>query len=167
MRNSLACLLTLLITTLSSCNNKDDIKKAVAALDIAIQRLDNNSNDWQRTLKDLEKTANEDGKRLIKNEVSDLMQRSVSAVGTNIKCIADFTGIRVKQQLINMKNKILGIPLQPFYPRICTTIPDNGITLDNDRNPKNEKFEMFGFDFDKCDVTVLLENETDTVDITK
>ena len=103
---------------ISGCSIGDKIDKAtdkvsdiagdtVATLDSAIDALDRNSSSWQTILQDTTNQLTTEAQSTVRNEISDLLNRSVAATGTELRCNADFIGARVRQALVRIRARLL------------------------------------------------------------
>ncbi len=147
-------------------NTTSDIAgDTVATLDDAIDALDRNSASWQAVLQDTTKKLTADAQSTIRNEISDLLNRSVAATGVEMRCDLDFIGTRVKQSLLRMRAHLLSEPEPPIEPALCHVVPA-AIDMALDANRRN-KIEIFGYDFDNTPIKVKLHDKSRTLDASK
>lgn len=139
------------------------VEDAVSALDRGIDALERNSASWQSVLQDLESELVSDLQSTIRNEVSDLLNRSVAAAGAEFRCNTDFIGTRVRQALIRIRARLLKQTVPPAEPALCQVVPP-AIDMALDPSRRN-KLEFFGYDFDTIPITVTLHNQSGTVDV--
>jgi len=126
--------------------------KTIESIQSAINALNQNSASWQATLAALEGNLNADAKSLVANEVTNLMQRGVATVGTELRCNTDFIGNRMKNGLeIILAQLTKAPPPPPAPPEVCQVSPT---TLDMGARPR--ELDFFGYDFDKGDVRVFM-----------
>jgi hypothetical protein len=138
---------------------------AVAALDRAIDALERNSAAWQSVLQNTTKELAGEAQSTIRNEVADVLNRSVAAAGTEFRCDLDFIGTRVRQALIRIRARLLGQTIPPVEPALCQVVPA-AIDMGLDPSRRN-KLEFFGYDFDTSPITVTLHDQSgNTIDVT-
>lgn len=135
----------------------------VAALDNAIDALDRNSSSWQAVLQDTTKQLTADAQSTVRNEVSDLLNRSVAATGTELRCNVDFIGSRVRHALVRIRARLLHQSVPPVEPALCHVVPAAvDMALDSSRR---NKLEFFGYDFDTTPIKVMLHNKSGMTDV--
>ena len=140
-------------------------EQAIAALDRGINELGVASANWQDIMNKVIEELPDEVQSTITNEVSNLLQRGVAAVGAEFRCNVDFLRIRMRQGLQHIKAKLLGTELPPVEPHLCQLVP-SAIDMSLEQNRRN-KIEFFGYDFDATSVQVLLDNGSGEVDITR
>ncbi len=116
------------------------------SIDRAISALDQQSSDWQVTLKELESRLVREGKAALANEVTQLMQRGIATGGIEFRCNADFVGQRMKQALQRIQARIKGRPAPPLEPGFCVVSPT---AVDMAHRP--QQVEYSGYDLDVQD----------------
>jgi hypothetical protein len=145
-------------------NLADASDRAVNILDDGISALSGESADWRSTLEGITSELTEDAQSTIRNEVTDLMNRSIAAVGTEVKCLVDFAGTRVRQGLVSIRAKILGLETQETEPIFCDTVP---MILEREQIPnRTNVLEFYGYDFDRSDIKLMLIKASGSVDVT-
>lgn len=168
-------LLSILIT---GCSIGDKIEKAtekitdtvsdvtgntLATLDDAIDALDRNSASWQSVLQDTTSKLTSDAQSTVRNEVSDLLNRSVAATGGELRCNMDFVGARVRQALARIRARLMHQPVPAVEPALCQVTP---AAVDMALDPgRRTKLEFFGYDFDTTPIKVTLHEGTRTRDV--
>jgi hypothetical protein len=135
----------------------------VAALDNAIDALDRNSASWQTVLQDTTKQLTADAQSTVRNEVSDLLNRSVAATGTELRCNTDFIGSRVRQALVRIRARLMHQSIPPVEPALCHVVPA-AVDMALDASRRN-KLEFFGYDFDTTPIKVTLQEKSRTLDV--
>lgn len=135
----------------------------VAALDNAIDALDRNSSSWQVILQDTTQKLTADAQSTVRNEISDLLNRSVAATGTELRCNMDFIGSRVRQALVRIRARLLHQPIPPVEPALCHVVPA-AVDMALDASRRN-KLEFFGYDFDTTPIKVTLQDKSRTLDV--
>lgn len=173
---SLAVLFMALGPLLSACSlipdrTNDSVAQAVAQIDRAIQDLNNSSEGWQQTLQDLSNNLVGDAQSTIRTEVQNLLNRALGAAGAEFRCNADFIAARVRQELINLKNSILGKGMggakpDPLEPALCQVVPE---TVDMSVAPdRRNHITFYGYDLDSHPLpkAFLVTSSGKSVDVT-
>jgi hypothetical protein len=153
----------LLFSTLSGCSRAINeanagLDRTLSTLDEGINSLTNESADWRAVLQELVAKLTEETQATIRNEITNLIQRSVAAVGVEVRCNADFIATRVLQALVKIRAKLLGEAVPESQPVFCTPVPT---IVERSQIPKaHNHIEFYGYDFDSpTPVQVLLENK--------
>ncbi len=174
IRRSLIWLAIWIPIMISGCSIGDKIDKAtdtvsdvtgdtVAALDNAIDALDRNSSSWQTVLQETTQKLTADAQSTIRTEISNLLNRSVAATGTELRCNMDFIGSRVRQALVRIRARLLHQPIPPVEPALCHVVPA-AVDMALDANRRN-KLEFFGYDFDTTPIKVTLQDQSRILDV--
>ena len=71
------------------------VQQASDQIDIAVAKLQQESANWQQVLTDLESKVTGDAKKLIDNDVQNLLTRTVNHAGVEFRCDGDFINRRV------------------------------------------------------------------------
>lgn len=149
---------------------QDLTTRTVNVLDDAIDALQTQSSAWQTILQEAQTKLTDAAQSTIRNEIANLVTRSIAQAGVEFRCNADFVGARVRQQLIRIKAKLLGQQVPPAEPAFCQVVP---IAVDRSLVPDRLKqVEFYGYDFNEAsNLTVFLErapgvrvNVTDKLD---
>ena len=101
----------------------DQTNKVVQTLDKAISTLNSQSANWQEVLNGVLKDLPSDVSATIRGDISNLLQRTVAAASSEVRCDVDFFRVRVQQALEQIKAKFLGTPLSPLEPHLCDVVP--------------------------------------------
>lgn len=146
----------LLALVLAGCGIADAIRgvgdqiesstdQAVGVLDSAIGTLAGSSSDWQVVLQDAMDQLSDEAQSTIRNEISNVLNRGIAAVSLNVRCDVDFLRLRVRQDLMRIRARLLGgeVEIQPVF---CDIVPA-AIDMSLEPNRRN-LLEFFGFDFD-------------------
>ena len=168
------CLLIILSISISACSIGDKIDRVadtvsdvtgdtVTALDGAIDALDRNSSAWQSVLQQTTDKLTADAQSTIRNEISDLLNRSVAATGTELRCNMDFIGSRVRQALVRIRARLLHQEVPPVEPALCHVVPA-AVDMALDTSRRN-KLEFFGYDFDTTPIKVTLKEKSHTSNV--
>lgn len=126
------------------------------ALDDAINKLTQQSSQWQQVLQELTGKLTQEAQSTVRNEVATIASRSIAQAGVEFRCNADFVGGRVREALVRLKAKLLGGTIPPVEPGLCQVVP---IAVDRESVPDHVKqIEFYGYDFDTSNtLKVLLE----------
>ncbi|UJP05258.1 MAG: hypothetical protein LZF61_10580 [Nitrosomonas sp.] len=151
--------------TIEDATNKasDIAGDTVATLDEGIDALERNSASWQSVLQQMTKQLTDDAQSTVRNEISALLNRSVAATGTELRCDLDFIGARVHQGLVRIRAHLLNQPLPPLEPALCHVVPP-AVDMALDTSRRN-KVEIFGYDFDTTPIKVKLHDQSQTKDV--
>lgn len=175
VRQLLLCSLLVFPVFITGCSIGEKIDKVtdtvtdvtgdtIAALDNAIDTLDRNSASWQAVLQDTTSKLTKDAQSTVRNEVSDLLNRSVAATGGELRCNMDFVGARVRQALARIRARLLHQEVPPVEPALCQVVPAAvDMTLDPGRRTK---LEFFGYDFDTTPIKVTLHEGSNKRNVT-
>jgi hypothetical protein len=160
---------------MSGCQLRDippDIAVGIETLlDDAIDKLADQSEDWRATLEELESKLIEEGQDTLRNEVSNLISRSIAQAGVEFRCNVKFMGDYVRVGLIRIAAQFFGRDGPQVEPEFCNAVP---IAVDRESVPDNVKqLEFYGYNFDQdTDLRVFLERKglasldvTDQLDI--
>ncbi len=101
------------------------IEDASNQLDQTVESLQNTSTSWQVLLKDLLDKLTGEARTLIGTDVQNLINNSVAVAGAEVKCEVDFIRARIVENLVALKNKLLGKPMPVLEPRICQAVPQS------------------------------------------
>jgi hypothetical protein len=136
---------------------KNAVADAVSAIDKATNALANQSADWQQVLKDLEGQLTQEAESTVRNDVANILSRSISQGGVELRCDGDFLRNRVREALLGLKAKLLGQAVPPPGPALCQVVP---VAVDRAAVPDHVKqLEFYGYDFDTTqDIHVFLES---------
>lgn len=149
---------------------EDLTTQTVNVLDDAIAALETQSAAWQSILQEAQARLTADAQSTIRNELANLVSRSVAQAGIEFRCNADFIGARVRQHLIRIKAGLLGQPAPPVEPALCQVVP---VAVDRALVPgRLTHVEFYGYDFTAAaNLAVFLErtggtrvNVTDKLD---
>ena len=144
---------------------QDTTTRTVNVLDDAIDALQTQSSAWQSVLQEAQNKLTDAAQSTIRNEIANLVTRSIAQAGVEFRCNADFIGARVRQQLMRIKAKLLGQPVPAAEPAICQVVP---IAVDRSLVPDRLKqIEFYGYDFDAAsNLAVFLERAGGRVNVT-
>lgn len=139
--------------------------KTRALLQDAIDTIDRQSTAWQQTLQKLERDLVADGQSTIANEVKNLLDHGVAAVGTQLHCTIDFIGHRMSQALTDLIDRLTGGHPAPPTPTVCQVIP-SAVDLRIDPNRRNN-VEYVGYDMDPNMKMLLIDNAGRETDVSR
>lgn len=141
---------------------EDATTAAVNAIDDALETLADASADWQAVLTNLVGELTDEAQSTIRNEVSNLLSRTVATGGAELRCNVDFLRDRVRQGLLRIKARLLGTDLPPLEPGLCGVVP---LAIDMSLEPaRRNVVEFYGYDFDTTPITVLHVTGGNSVD---
>jgi hypothetical protein len=123
----------------------------------AIDALERQSSEWQATLKDLEKTLVRDGQDTIANEVTQIAERGIATGGNEIRCSADFIGVRMKEDLTSLLQKLEKKDnIQPRRQYFCDVAPTQ-INLALVAQDRETELDFYGYNLDSghTDVSII------------
>jgi hypothetical protein len=118
---------------------KDFKTETVGALDYGISSLNKNSADWQQTLRNIQNQLVSDLQSTIRIEITNLLKESEYMIGTIAQCQLDIIGIKVRNQLEQIKARLLDLPAAATRPYVCGASPseiDMSITANRRTNIK-------------------------------
>jgi hypothetical protein len=145
---------------------QDVTNQVTQVLDQGISALNAQSANWQEILNNTLRDLPSETSNIIRGDISNLLQRTVAATGSEARCDADFFRIRVQQGLQYIKNKLLKRPSPPPEPHFCNPVP-SAIDMSLHPNQRN-KIDFFGYDFDMTKkVDVFLESASTEVNVSQ
>lgn len=140
-----------------------------ALLDDAINRLTNQSADWQRILTETRDNLPKDAQSFVRTELTTVLDRSVRAAGSEVRCIIDFLGQRVLEDLQRLRALLLHQEPPLRRPTICGINPSLVRMSERNADPSRfEAVEIHGYNFDtQPSPQVLLTDNNVVSDVTK
>src|SRR5262245_57806620 len=110
LRRLAVAILVALLGSLAACdiggaiNNVADRAQVIAEetltqLNNSIDALQSSSADWQKVLKDLESKLTDDLQKTVRNDVANLVSRTVAQSGVEFRCDLDFINRRIVEDL--------------------------------------------------------------------
>jgi hypothetical protein len=148
-------------------NELEDVTvRTTNALDDAIETLQRESSAWQGVLQNTMGKLTEDAQSTVRNEIANVLSRTVAQAGVQFRCDVDFVGRRVLQALVRIRAKVLGEQLPPVEPVLCDVVP---LAVDRSLVPQRiSQLEFYGYDFDLTDTlrVVLLKTGGGEADVT-
>jgi len=124
-------------------------QQAVQVLSTAIDQLSLQSADWQAILQDAQAKLTEATQMTIRNEISTVLQRAEQAATSNILCVIDFLRVRVREDLIRIRQALLNQPIDPVTPVVCSVVPDAvHISADSSIPTTYTQLTIAGYNFD-------------------
>ena len=130
--------------------------KTNAALDGAIRKLEQDSSSWRVVLQELESKLTKSAQSTIRTEVNNTLLRAEAAAGTQIKCIIDFIGDRVLEDLKKVRAGLTGEQVVR-EPKSCQVVPP---AVDMSLEPSRRNLiTLDGYNFDTMNgIQVFLVN---------
>jgi len=158
----------LLATCLMSCGLgtkiEDATTKAVNAIDKAMSNLSFESQEWRTVLENALDEIPDEIKEIIGNDMQNLISESIAVAGVEVRCNVDFFRARLRQDLGNIKRKILKQPLIEGDAEICQIVPS---VIDLNLSPNDRNSITFtGYDLRNTDVTLFLRSGGSQIDHT-
>ena len=128
---------------------RDPVDRAVKAIDQAIDDIRNDNTRWQAALREVADRLPKEVQGTVRNEVTQLVQRSIATAGVEFRCNADFLASRAIQGLQRVRAMLKKQPTEPVHPWVCHMIP-SVIDL-NEPADGRAKVEIAGYDMDRKD----------------
>ena len=136
----------------------ESTRATVNALDDAVDKLDENSKEWQKILNDLRRELPQTASSLMRNELKNLMQTGIAASGAEFRCNVDFISETIRNSLLNLKARLLHQNEIENLPFICQTIPST-VEYEKVINNTLKTIDFYGFNFKtKDDYKVYLSS---------
>ncbi len=166
--------LMLSMIAIGSCDLKDKLddlndtaqnatQSAENVLRDALDALDRNSSNWQQVIRDAQSKLTEDAQSTIRNELNDILQRGIAAVGGEFRCNTDFVANRVRGAVQRLLAKITAQPIPPLEPGLCNVVP---LAIDRSLVPQRlNNIAFYGYDFDRTDIRARLINSNGQRDV--
>ena len=139
-----------------------------ALIDDAISKLTNQSSDWQRIVTETRDKLPKDAQSFVRTELATVLDRSVRAAGSEVRCIIDFIGQRVLDDLQRLRALLLHQEPPPRWPTICGVNPSLVRMSERNADPSRfEAVEIHGYNFDsQPSPQVLLTDNNVVSDVT-
>ena len=154
------------------CPIESAVDKISRILNDAVGTLENESIAWQGTLQDslnqIEGIADDaiaDVQSTLQNELSNVIQRGVAAVGVEARCGLDFVHRRKQQEIRRIiewfQERVAGgtaSPPDPLPPHACQVVPD---VIERSQVPgRVNAVRLFGYDWDRGTIDVRRRDGT-------
>jgi len=127
----------------------EPVKQAIDMLDRAERDLADEPAKWRSIIDQVAKDLPKEVQSTLRNELDDLVQRSIAETGVEFRCTSDFYADRAKQGLERLKAILRKKPVPAIEPKLCKLINSTlnlNLSLD-DRNT----IEVYGYDMDQRD----------------
>jgi hypothetical protein len=156
MKNILAPQFLALLFTFSAtgCNFFSDTVSTNdrASIEVALQRLESQSDQWQTILEDLQKQVG----LTVQNDIQNLLKRAIDSTAEQANCLTDIRIQQIKMSLNNLMGKLAGKPEKAATPIFCDLTPDN-IRMDFVGRPGYEHvIKISGYDMDSGVISTKL-----------
>jgi hypothetical protein len=144
--------ITLIALFFSGCGLgkvEDSINDAVGVVDQGITTIDHDSTKWQATLQEVADKLPKDIQSTIRNEMDQLVARSIARAGVEFRCNADFLAQRAVQGLKRVKAMLLNQRPDPIKPSFCQVSPE--VLNLNEPVKSRQTILIAGYDMDQVD----------------
>jgi hypothetical protein len=142
------------VAMLTACPPVDQAEAQVQA---AINQIGQDSASWQATLQTLEAQLVSDGKQILANQVTQLLENGIAVAGAEARCDVDFIATQTKNGLLEILSAIdPAIPPPVITPAMCQVVP---ATIDMNDPPNVVNY--YGYNFDATAGTFGLTFEHD------
>ncbi|HYX71857.1 MAG TPA: hypothetical protein VE732_03745 [Nitrososphaera sp.] len=128
---------------------KDSVDNAVSVIDEGITTIDQDSTKWQATIQEISDKLPKDIQSTIRNEMDQLVARSIARGGVEFRCNTDFLGQRATLGLKRIKALLLKQQPEPIKPSFCQVSPEALIL--NAPNSSRQTILIAGYDMDQVD----------------
>ena len=133
---------------------EDEVDKAVAAVDRAIDVADGESLDWQSVVEESVDELVKQGQSDTANEVSEAVGRYFSDLNTPVQCSPSLLRDRLREDFVRARANLTGEELQPS-PVFCPPRP-NVVRFTEVQDGSVDSIEISGYNLDFADVQVFL-----------
>ncbi len=133
---------------------------SVVVLERAINTLASPSAEYRKTLQDVIARLPPDSQEFLKTDISTFLKRAPDE-RADFKCSPDFVRYRATKELLRIKDTLLHTNPQPAQPEFCYAVP---FAIDPTR-PINP-IEIYGYDFDRAPLQILLMDNYGFRDVT-
>jgi len=144
------------VVVLGACSSVVD--PVVTTFNNAIDRLQNQSEDWQKTLQGLHSQLVQEGQSSLANEVQGVLNRGIAAGSMEARCDTQFVGSELAQALQNIlaKYRHQSPPGEP--PKICSVDP---VAIDLGLSPdRRGTLNIYGFNFSEDTINVSVVDKS-------
>jgi len=127
----------------------NEVQQALDILDRAENDLASEPEKWRLLIQQVARDLPEGVQGIIRNELDDLVQKTVAETGVEFKCLSDFYADRAIQGLGRLKAILRNEPVPAIEPTLCKVINstlDLNLALDDRRT-----IEVYGYDMDQED----------------
>ena len=139
--------------------------ETLAALDDAIARAGDESENWRDVLEETRDKMTDDLQSTVRNEISSLIAKSVASTGVEARCLADFLRDRIVQDIILIRARFLGQDIPAINPSLCIVDPK---AVDRELVPSRvQQIEFYGYDLTPAsDLKMWLQTSSGKSDMT-
>lgn len=143
----------------------DEIQEAINKIDRGIDVIHGESDKWNSTVRDIADNFPKEAKELVRNELTQLVQRSIMSAGVEFRCETDFLANRAIQGLLRIKAILKKEKPPEIVPSFCQISPS---VLDLNVPPASRSTVVIaGYDMDQKDAKNNLLKYVLYSDITK
>jgi len=133
---------------------------SVVVLERAINALASPSTEYRKTLQNALASLPPNSEEFLKTDIRTFMNRAPDA-RADFKCGADFVRYRARKELLRLKDTLLHTNPQPAQPQFCYAVP---FAIDPQRSI--HPIEVYGYDFDRVPLQILLMDTYGFRDVT-
>jgi hypothetical protein len=145
----LVCIL-IFVSSASKCIfPTDQIQQAIDQIDKGVAEIQGESSKWNSTVKDIAENLPKEAKEIVRNELTQLVERSTISVGVEFRCNVDFLANRAIQGLLRIKALLLKQDPPAILPSLCQISP--GFLNLNEPVASRSNIVIGGYDMDKKD----------------
>lgn len=127
----------------------DQIQEAIDQIDKGVAEIQGESSKWNSTVKDIADNLPKEAKEIVRNELTQLVERSTISVGVEFRCNVDFLANRAIQGLLRIKAILLRKDPPDILPSLCQISP--GFLDLNQPAASRNTIVIGGYDMDKKD----------------
>jgi hypothetical protein len=127
----------------------DQIQEAIDQIDKGVAEIQGESSKWNSTVKDIAENLPKEAKEIVRNELTQLVERSTISVGVEFRCNVDFLANRAIQGLLRIKAILLKKDPPDILPSLCQISP--GFLNLNEPAASRSTIVIGGYDMDKKD----------------
>lgn len=138
-----------MLVVVTGCIPKDPVARAVDVFDRAERDLADEPEKWRLIIGQVAKDLPDEVQSTLRNEVDDLVRRSIAETGVEFKCASDFYANRAIQGLQRLEAVLKKEPVPTIEPSLCKVIKpslDLNLSLDD-----RKTIEVYGYDMDHAD----------------
>ena len=136
------------------------LRDSVVVLERAINALADPSSDYRTTLQNVLPALPAGSQDFLKTDITAFLSRAPDP-GADFQCSAEFVRYKARKELLRLKDMLLDSSPQPAEPQFCYAVP-----FAIDPALPTRRIEIYGYDFDREPMQVLLMNSYGFTDVT-